>query len=188
MWVNNIMFQYDQGKPVDILFVSWFLFFQSKKYFNHFFVQVDFQISFYTSPGYDLNYFLVMSPDSDTRMTKEEDLLEVYREEFNKKLKEFKYRKEFTLTKELLQRVMVEKAFYGFVMMLTLFPAILQKDSSAKDTIAIFVDEEQRKRVFRQIMAHETFEKYLRFYLRKFDRLGVFNIEFKGEKERQRRD
>lgn len=36
MWVNNIMFQYDQGKPVDILFVSWFLFFQSKKYLNHF--------------------------------------------------------------------------------------------------------------------------------------------------------
>lgn len=114
-------------------------------------------------------------------MTKEESLLEVYREEFNKKLKEYQYSKEFTLTKELLQRVVVEKALYGFVMMLTLFPAILQKESSAKDTIAIFVDEHQRKRVFRQIMAHETFDRYLRFYLRKFDRLGVLDIEFKGE-------
>lgn len=136
-------------------------------------------MSFYTSPGYDLNYFLLMSPDLKTRQTREHDLLEAYRVEFNKSLKEYKYSKAFELSEGLLRDAMKQKAIYGFNMMLTTFPAILRDGEAHEgDSTAMFRDEEQRQRVVAELVENELFIKYLRFHLKKFNSDGVFDVEY----------
>lgn len=120
-----------------------------------------------------------MSPNFETRTTREEDLLEVYRTTFNRKLREFNYVQEFQLSKELLKEVMRQKAIYGFNMMLTTFPAILRdSDKHSGDSIEMFKDEAEMQRVAREMVQNDLFINYLRFHLKKFHRGGVFDVEY----------
>lgn len=59
MWVNNFMYKYENGVPVDI-------------------ICVDFQMSSYNSPGVDVNYFMCTSPQYEVREEKREELLDLY--------------------------------------------------------------------------------------------------------------
>lgn len=120
-----------------------------------------------------------MSPNFETRTTREAELLEVYREAFNEKLEEYNYNKDFTLTKDLLERVMKQKAIYGFNMMLTVFPAILRDGKEhAGDTTAMFKNADERKRVMQEMFQLDLFVQYLQFHLKKFNRMGIFDVEY----------
>ncbi|CAD7091512.1 unnamed protein product [Hermetia illucens] len=57
MWVNNIMFKYEEGSPTHV-------------------VMIDFQGSAFVSLGLDVNYFLAMSPSPHVLMNKKEELIE----------------------------------------------------------------------------------------------------------------
>lgn len=135
-------------------------------------------MSFYTSPGYDLNYFLIMNPDFETRLTREADLLEVYRQEFNRKLIELQIpdSDKFHLTPEFLQQIMKEKALYGFNIMLSLLPAIMRETEGTDDTTAMFRDENEKRKIIQKTFKDERFTTYLRFYLKKFDALGTLDL------------
>lgn len=179
-WVNNILFKRNNEQPIDLKFVS-----NSHDRLQHLlnkvflYLQIDYQLSFYTSPGYDLSYFLMMSPDYETRETKQETLLEDYRLEFNQKLKEYNYRKDFYLSEELLDKVMKHKSIYAFNMMLTVFPATTRKSSdfAGENTTAMFVNEKERGRAMREIFANERLVKYMKLELKKFNRMGVLDVE-----------
>jgi aminoglycoside phosphotransferase (APT) family kinase protein len=59
MWVNNILFRYSNtGQPESAMFV-------------------DYQLSHFTSPTIDLQYFIYTSPRDDIRMRHEDTLLQV---------------------------------------------------------------------------------------------------------------
>lgn len=182
IWVNNIMFKKQNDKPIDLKFVSRRLLIHFNFLFNVIFyisIQIDFQLSFYTSPGYDLNYFLVMSPNLETRTTREEEFLEAYREEFNTKLREFNYNKDFTLSQELLQQVFKDKAIHGFNMMLTTLPAFLRPSKQhSSESVEMFTNEIERKKAMREIIQSDLYVKYLRFHLKKFNRMGVLDFSF----------
>ncbi|KFB52506.1 hypothetical protein ZHAS_00020752 [Anopheles sinensis] len=60
LWSNNLMFRYDAGSvPKEVMFV-------------------DYQLSCYGSPGFDLVYSLYNCPQADVRLTRLDDLLAVY--------------------------------------------------------------------------------------------------------------
>lgn len=67
-WVNNLMFRYENGKPVAVIFV-------------------DYQMSYYSSPGLDLNYFINTSPCNEIRENQIDDILHVYHDNFSVILK-----------------------------------------------------------------------------------------------------
>lgn len=50
-------------------------------------VFVDYQMSHFTSPGLDVNYFLSTSPSNDVREKKVDQLMEIYYDNFAKTLK-----------------------------------------------------------------------------------------------------
>lgn len=119
----------------------------------------------------------MISPDYQTRLTREGDLLEVYREEFNRQLKELKTADPgFILTPELMQQVVREKALYGFNMMMTVLPVML-RDNCDKDSTAVFTDAGEQKRVVQRTFQNEQFKTYLKYYLRKFNDFGTFDLD-----------
>lgn len=116
------------------------------------------------------------------RFNREGDLLEIYRLEFNNKLKEYNYPKSFTLTREMLQKAMMEKALYGFNMMLTTLPAILRDASAtAEHSGAVFLNDQERQRAQREMMRNPQFLEYLQFYLKKFEGMGVLDLQLSEE-------
>lgn len=62
------MFKYKNGKPVGVIFV-------------------DYQMSYYSSPGLDLNYFINTSPSNEIRENQIDDILHVYYDNFSAVLK-----------------------------------------------------------------------------------------------------
>lgn len=112
-------------------------------------------------------------------MTRGKDMLEAYRIEFNKKLREYNYSKQFTLSRELLDQVVKEKALHGFNMLLITLPAILRpSDQHDADSTAMFSDENARERAFRDMIQNELYVKYLRFHLKQFNDIGALDIAF----------
>lgn len=126
---------------------------------------------FYTSPGYDLHYFMITSPDLETRLHHEKELLEIYRMTFNKKLFEMGFTS-FELTKEKLRKSYEQKSIYGFTMMLTILPIIMRTvapegDSDDKEAVV--------KNMLQTLFGNEEFLTILKHSMRKFKKLGTFN-------------
>jgi thiamine kinase-like enzyme len=71
LWINNMMFKYDCGKPIDVKFV-------------------DFQNSHFGNPGQDLNYFFVSSVDNDSR-NNYDCLIKLYHSILEDRLNELEY-------------------------------------------------------------------------------------------------
>lgn len=59
LWTNNILFKYNENKPIDVIFV-------------------DYQMSYYSSPGIDTNYFLCTSPMNEVRESGYNKLVDLY--------------------------------------------------------------------------------------------------------------
>lgn len=106
-------------------------------------------------------------------------MLEAYRIEFNKKLREYNYSKQFELSPELLDQVVKEKALHGFNMMLITLPAILRPSiQQGAESTAMFSDEKAREKAFGDLIQNELYLKYLRFHLKQFNDMGVLDIAF----------
>lgn len=91
LWVNNFLFKYDEGIPVDIVFV-------------------DYQLSFFTSPGYDINYFLSTSPTNEVREKNVDALIETYYNNFSKTLKNVSH---MQYSFEAIKKEIRSREFYG---------------------------------------------------------------------------
>lgn len=130
---------------------------------------MDHQLPFYTSPGYDLNYFIVTSPDMETRLNREEDLLDIYKTTFNRKLSELGY-DGFLLTKEKLLKSYKQKSLYGFTMMLTVLPVTLRNPDGQTQDMA-----ENMKNMLNALFTNEDFITIIKYSLRKFQKMGTFD-------------
>lgn len=172
-WCNNFMFAYDEedGMPTDVMFVSridfiWIII----MLIPHYSRQLDHQMPFYSSPGYDLNYFLISSPNLETRFNHEKELLSLYKTAFNKQLEELDH--SFQLSTEKLQRAYKGKAIYGFTMMLTILPLIFRNVEAAGDSEDI---QTNFRNMQNALFANEDFIAILKFNLRKWQRINLFD-------------
>ncbi len=91
LWVNNFLFKYNEGRPVDVVFV-------------------DYQMSHFTSPGLDINYFISTSPTNDIRQNKIDMLIETYYNHFSKTLKNLSD-KQYSL--DVVKKEIQSREFYG---------------------------------------------------------------------------
>ena len=114
-WVNNMMFHYSpvSGAVDDVRFI-------------------DFQLSRYSSPALDLQYFLYTSPQESIRSQKTDYLIEVYHEELCNILRKVG-QEDKLISLEDLKREFDEKAFFGFNTACTVLAVVLADPSEAFD-------------------------------------------------------
>lgn len=109
LWSNNMMFRYDQtdGTVVvqDVAFV-------------------DLQISFYSSPGVDLNYALSNCPNYETR-SRLDELIELYYESFKATLVQLAYDARPIPTLDEVRREIRRMEFFALVSVVSVLPIVL---------------------------------------------------------------
>uniref|UniRef100_A0A182MWU6 CHK kinase-like domain-containing protein n=1 Tax=Anopheles culicifacies TaxID=139723 RepID=A0A182MWU6_9DIPT len=108
LWSNNMMFRYDPNDPSIVQDVAF----------------VDLQISFYASPGLDLNYVLSTCPNYETRPRLDE-LVELYYESFRATLEHLEYDARPIPTLDDVWREIRRMEFYALVSIITVLPIVL---------------------------------------------------------------
>lgn len=114
-WVNNLMFHYcpATGTVDDVKFV-------------------DFQLSRYSSPALDLQYFVYTSPSEDIRSNYTELLLEEYHKELQDTLKILHCEHhEFTI--DQLKEEFEEKSLFGLIAAATVLSAVVADPNDVMD-------------------------------------------------------
>lgn len=122
LWVNNMMFKYDgNGRPIDLVFV-------------------DYQMSFYSSPGIDINYFLNTSPKIDVRLNDRAALIRTYREAMARALDEISSggargmggRTVAAPSEQMILDEIKSREFFGFMAAVGILPIVLMDKEMAK--------------------------------------------------------
>ncbi|XP_011693600.1 PREDICTED: uncharacterized protein LOC105453385 [Wasmannia auropunctata] len=114
MWVNNMLFKYDNdGKPVEHIFV-------------------DFQMCVYTSPALDLLYFISTSPSPDIIENKRDILLNEYLGTLSATMAQLNCKTQ-PPTMEELKATMKRRASYGMIASFSVLPMVLCCKSEVKD-------------------------------------------------------
>jgi hypothetical protein len=114
-WVNNMMFHYcpETGKPDQIRFI-------------------DFQMSRYSTPALDLQYFIYSSLSEPVRYEYTEHLLEVYHTELRDTLKALGC-DHHVYTIEQLKKEYEDASFYGLITACTVLTIVLADPAEAFD-------------------------------------------------------
>ena len=156
LWVNNILFKYDeQRNPVDINFV-------------------DFQMSVWNTPAIDLNYFLYTSVELDVLKTKVEVLLKAYYNSLSATLKELDCID--IPTYQDIYNDFQKHQLYGFFANYGIYPVVCQdKELSQDSSLENFNDPDFAKQKLKQLFASKRLEAMYRYSLEKFDKMGIFD-------------
>ncbi|XP_065366133.1 uncharacterized protein LOC135959058 [Calliphora vicina] len=158
MWVNNMMFKYDEQnstQPQDVVFV-------------------DFQMSIWGSPGIDLNYFFYTSLPVQLLKEKREHFIEIYYDELQKSLKLLNYEKVPSF-QQICDEVR-QRALFGFFANHAIYPIIsIDKDIAADSTFENFADREFAKKKFKQILDQQKLKDMYAYTLQHFNEMKVFD-------------
>lgn len=154
-WVNNFMFTYIDDKPEEVTFV-------------------DYQLSYYTSPGIDLNYFFNTSPTSEVRETKFEPLLKLYHREFADTLKAMKIENIPTIEDLYIEYARCE--YYGFMAASSILPILLMcKTHSTESQLDKACDEEAGAKIREAMYHNKIFQSAVKPILLRFENNGVLD-------------
>ncbi|XP_046803065.1 uncharacterized protein LOC111690962 [Lucilia cuprina] len=158
MWVNNMMFRYDNvncQQPQDVVFV-------------------DFQMSIWGSPGIDLNYFFYTSLPVKLLKEKREHFIELYYEELQSSLKKLNYEKIPTL--QQIRNEVRKRELFGFFANHAIYPIIsIDKEIAADSTFENFADREFAKKKFKQILEQQKLKDMYAYTLLHFNEMKVFD-------------
>nr|XP_033331995.1 uncharacterized protein LOC117223692 [Megalopta genalis]XP_033331996.1 uncharacterized protein LOC117223692 [Megalopta genalis]XP_033331997.1 uncharacterized protein LOC117223692 [Megalopta genalis] len=153
-WVNNMLFKYDQNsKPIQHIFV-------------------DFQVSIYTTPAVDLQYFLNTSLSDDVYLNHMDALLADYLHTLTSTMKQLKC-KTPPPTIDDIKKCMKERAIYGLISSVTVLPVLLLDKSQAKDIDEMVLKDGQydnpgyRNPIYRQVMTKR---------IPMFDEMGLLDL------------
>uniref|UniRef100_A0A182KFL6 CHK domain-containing protein n=1 Tax=Anopheles christyi TaxID=43041 RepID=A0A182KFL6_9DIPT len=108
LWSNNMLFRYDPVEPSAVQDV----------------VFVDLQISFYSSPGVDLNYVLANCPNYETR-SRLDELVELYYGSFRDTLEQLQYTTRPIPSLEDVRREIKRMEFFALVSVVSVLPIVL---------------------------------------------------------------
>ena len=112
-WVNNMLFRYENGKPVQHIFV-------------------DFQMCVYTSPAIDLIYFMSTSPAAEVYKNSMDELLNEYQRTLSITMKQLSCKTTPPSVHEIKQ-YMREREICALMYSVTALPIMLLDKSDAKD-------------------------------------------------------
>ncbi|XP_050094469.1 uncharacterized protein LOC126577099 [Anopheles aquasalis] len=157
LWSNNMLFRYDgtSAKVQDVVFV-------------------DLQISFYSSPGVDLNYALSNCPNYETRARLDE-LIAVYYRSFSSTLQQLQYRSipSFEQVKREIRRL----EFFSLVCIISILPIVLmdKTDELVADFDSLVDDIKSQKA--REVQYNgANYKRIVRPMLEEFERRQLLDI------------
>lgn len=151
-WTNNILFKRSSGSdvPEQAMFV-------------------DFQISRFSSPALDLQYFMYTSPSQEVRFEHMDDLLETYHTELRKTLKMLGCSDvEFTI--EHLKKEFEERAYFGLITACSTLSIVLADPKDTTDFENVTFDDMKAvegnpmEKSFSGTLYRETFQKLLLYF------------------------
>ncbi|CAK9812678.1 hypothetical protein ANTPLA_LOCUS7489 [Anthophora plagiata] len=113
-WVNNMLFRYDENnKPIEHVFV-------------------DFQLSYYSSPVLDLQYFLTSSLNEKVREENIQTLLDEYLNTLTATMKQLGCKTSPPTMKDL-EKSFEERAMCELITLMTIFPVIVVDKAEVQD-------------------------------------------------------
>ncbi|XP_066992694.2 uncharacterized protein [Anabrus simplex] len=157
-WINNILFRYHpkNGKVLGAKFV-------------------DFQVSRYSSPALDLQYFIYTSAKEDVRDKSLRHLLQEYHASLTHTLQLLGCGK-YAITFGELEQEMKERAFFGLITACTYLGAVLADPSEVVDLDSNFGEESRKnggQSPMEKAYAGERFRKIFRKFLIHFENEGL---------------
>lgn len=156
-WVNNMMFRYDDaGRPLELVFI-------------------DFQMSFYSSPGIDFNYFINTSPSNELRKIKRDKLFSAYYNSFSKSLRELRSPKAIELTADKVSAEIETRELYGVFAAVSLLPLILKVPDDTQDmSLEAIADVSKAAEIRLNMFRNPVFIEAIKDIIRRADNNGVF--------------
>ncbi|XP_055615204.1 uncharacterized protein LOC129761507 [Toxorhynchites rutilus septentrionalis] len=157
LWCNNMLFKHSvpSGKVEDVVFV-------------------DYQISYYSSPGIDLNYALSNCPDRETRKRTDE-LINIYYQSLSETLKQIEYSRIPTLADVLREIERME--FFALVSVISVLPIVMmEKTDSFECNFDAFYDEEIAEKVRRIQFGGKMYQSIVKPMLKRFDERNLLDV------------
>ncbi|XP_060663996.1 uncharacterized protein LOC132796747 [Drosophila nasuta] len=157
LWVNNIFFKYDEQYKVQNVRI------------------IDFQLCFYGSLGFDINYFLNTSLELDVLRTQRQELIDAYYNALVDSLKQLPWSKPLPEYEEIIAEIRAREA-YGFFVAFGFFPLMSMIGVDSEDnSLKNFHDEEfARQKVQLMFEGNARTLESLKFTLKRLDDLQVF--------------
>lgn len=154
-WVNNFLFKYEEGKPVDVVFV-------------------DYQMSYFSSPGIDLNYFLNTSPNNCVRINKRETIIESYYDIFALTLSDLNVKDIPTIG--MLRKEINRGEYYGFLAAVGILPiVVLDKESSGDSSLETMGDADASARLRQAMYFNQIYQTAMKDILSRVDEHHVLD-------------
>lgn len=156
-WVNNTLFKYDENSqiPTDVVFI-------------------DFQMTHWASPGFDINYFLYTSCKLDDLQTRRDEYLKVYYMELEATLKSQNYGKIPTFGD--LEKCVLAREVYGFFACFAILPLVaLNKEAAKENSLDNLADENYAQRKIVEMYSTPRVVETLKYGLKRFDQLKCFD-------------
>lgn len=145
LWINNIFFKYNEdNSPSDALLV-------------------DYQESFYGSPGIDFNHFLFTSCDFDVHANHFDDLARFYYDRLVDALKQLNYSKIPSL--EDIKYEISNKAKQGLIALLSVVPVQMIEKPEHANPEYFLADTEEAAVIRREVYGNEKYVKILKVLL-----------------------
>ncbi|XP_037938413.1 uncharacterized protein LOC119671727 [Teleopsis dalmanni] len=159
LWVNNFMYKYDEEnpkKPIDVIFV-------------------DFQNSFFGSPGCDINFFLNSSVQLDVLINRRDFLVETYYKSLRDSLECMHY--QYIPTLHDIKMEIRARELYGFFSSYAFLPMVaMKKEDSLDNSIEAMTNQDfAKKKVNLMFSSNPRTTDTLRYALKRFDDLGIFD-------------
>lgn len=138
--------------------------------------QIDFQLCFYGSLGFDINYFLNTSLELDVMRTERERLIDVYYDALVDCLKQLPWDKPLPTHKDVLAEIRAREA-YGFFVAFGFFPLMSMIGIDSEDnSLKNFHDEDfARQKVQLMFEGNARTLEMLKYTLKRLDDLQIFD-------------
>ncbi|XP_030376722.1 uncharacterized protein LOC115625716 [Scaptodrosophila lebanonensis] len=158
LWINNIFFKYNKQYKLEDVKI------------------IDFQLCFYGSLGFDINYFLNTSLDLDVLRTQRQYLIDTYYDALIDCLKQLPFNEPLPTYDAVMQEIRAREA-YGFFVAFGFFPLMSMIGVDSEDnSLKNFHDEEfARQKVQLMFEGNARTLESLKFTLKRLDELQLFD-------------
>lgn len=158
LWINNLLFKYEKGVPVDLVFV-------------------DYQMSFYSSPGIDINYFLNTSPRLEVRQQSRDELVKSYYLEFSKTLNildDAGWKTPLISLDEMKQEIETRE-FFGFMASVGILPIVMMDKETAKAAnLESLTGDETAAKIRTAMYNNPIYVQAMKHIIKRFDKCVDF--------------
>lgn len=157
LWVPNILFKFDSNDLIDdILFV-------------------DFQLSYFGSPGIDLNFFLYGSLSEDTRVSFMKKLIRHYHETLAETLVKLNYQKKIPTLQDIHVEVL-KTGFNSVIAAIAEVPLVMYSGDNEKLEMDIILGENKESEEFRyNLFNNPKYKNFIQKLLIEFDDFGYLD-------------